>query len=51
MLINRHKIIVEYSGAVTTAALLSGQVKTEGRRVAVIISGGNLDPSLLAELT
>ena len=51
MLINRHKIIVEYSGAVTTAALLSGQVKTEGLRVAVIVSGGNLDPSLLAELT
>jgi len=51
MLIDRHKIIVEYSGAVTTAALLSGKVEAEGRRVAVIVSGGNLDPSLLAELT
>jgi len=51
MLINRHKLVVEYSGAAATAALLSGRVKAEGRRVAVIISGGNLDPSLLPELT
>lgn len=50
MLIFRHKLVVEYSGAATTAALLSGRVKAEGQRVAVVISGGNLDPSAFAEV-
>ena len=50
MLVNRHKLIVEYSGAATTAALLSQAVDVEGLRVAVIVSGGNLDPMLLAGL-
>lgn len=50
MLFHRQKLVVEYSGAATTAALLSGAVKAEGGRVAAIISGGNLDPSLLASL-
>ena len=50
LLVSRQKLIVEFSGAATTAALLSGAVKAEGRRVAVVISGGNLDPSLLAGL-
>ena len=50
MLVHRHKLIVEYSGAATTAALLAGRVKVKGRRVAAIISGGNLDPDLLTRL-
>jgi len=51
VLLNDQKLVVEYSGAATTAALLSGKVKPKGGRVAVIISGGNLDPSILASLT
>lgn len=50
VLVARQKLIVEYSGAATTAALLSGRVDVEGQRVAAIISGGNLDPALLSEL-
>ena len=50
-LVSRRKLVVEYSGAVTTAALLSKSVEAEGRTVALVISGGNLDPSLLAGLT
>jgi threonine dehydratase len=50
LLIGRHKIVVEYSGAATTAALLSGRVRAKGSRVAAIVSGGNLDPTVLAEL-
>jgi threonine dehydratase len=50
LLVSRHKLVVEYSGAATTAALLSGRVEAEGQRVAAIISGGNLDPSILAGL-
>jgi threonine dehydratase len=40
---------VEPSGAVTTAALLSGRVRPTGPTVA-IVSGGNVDPALLQRL-
>jgi threonine dehydratase len=43
MLVHRQKLVVEWSGAATTAALLSGRVKAEGKRVAAVISGGNLE--------
>jgi threonine dehydratase len=49
-LLERHHLVVEFSGAVTTAALLAAPEALEGRRVAAVLSGGNLDPSLLAEL-
>jgi threonine dehydratase len=39
----------EPSGAVTTAALLSGRVRPTGPTV-VVISGGNVDPQLLQRL-
>jgi threonine dehydratase len=42
-------ITAEPSGAVTTAALLSGRVKTRGASVA-IVSGGNVDPHLFRRL-
>ena len=48
-LLLRRKLMVEYSGAATVAALLSGAVRSPGRTVA-ILSGGNADPSVLAEL-
>jgi threonine dehydratase len=51
LLVGRQKLVVEYSGAVTTAALLSGKVDVDGLRVAAVISGGNLDPSLFPEVT
>lgn len=37
------KIIVEPSGAVPYAALVDGQLNLAGRRVGIVISGGNLD--------
>lgn len=40
---------VEPSGAVTTAALLSGRLRPTGPTVAVV-SGGNVDPALLQRL-
>jgi threonine dehydratase len=48
-LLLRRKLVVEYSGAATVAALLSGAVRSPGRTVA-ILSGGNMDPAILAEL-
>lgn len=50
-LLLRQKLVVEYSGAAALAAVRSGAVHARGRRVAVVLSGGNLDPSLLGELT
>jgi len=49
LLVRRQKLVVEFSGAATTAALISGAVDVEASRVAAVISGGNLDPSLLSE--
>ena len=50
LLIERQKAIVEFSGAAATAALLSGRLQVNGGRVAVVVSGGNLDPSFLPQL-
>ena len=49
MLICDVKLVVEYSGAATVAALLSGRVEMGQRNVAVL-SGGNLDSSILKAL-
>lgn len=48
LLVSKQKLIVEFSGAAATAALLSKAVEAEDARVAVVISGGNLDPTLVA---
>lgn len=50
LLVHRHKIVVEFSGAATTAALLSGVVSAHGARVAAVVSGGNIDPVQLGQL-
>ncbi|MGH7472027.1 MAG: threonine ammonia-lyase [Longimicrobiales bacterium] len=49
-LLSNSKLIVEFSGAATVAALLSGAFKPQGRNTVAVLSGGNLDPSRLAEL-
>jgi threonine dehydratase len=46
LLLERSKLIVEGAGAVALAALLSGRAGGEGPVVAVL-SGGNIDPTLL----
>ena len=43
------KLVVEPSGAVAVAALMHGKTGVEGRRVVAVLSGGNIDPALLAE--
>ena len=51
MLLERNKTVVEGAGAASLAAVLSGKVKVErGKRVAVVLSGGNIDMSLLAQI-
>jgi len=46
LLLERTKLLVEGAGAAGVAALLAGRVPGEGQ-VAVVLSGGNIDPSLL----
>ncbi|MFT6102189.1 MAG: threonine dehydratase [Granulosicoccus sp.] len=45
----RMKLVVEPSGALGLAALLSGVVKPKGR-VGIIISGGNIDGSVRSDI-
>jgi threonine dehydratase len=49
-LLKHHCLVVEGSGAVGGAALLSGHWKSPGRWFGVHISGGNLDCNLLKEI-
>ena len=44
------KLIVEPGGAVALACVLAGKLETRGRTVALILSGGNIDTELLAEI-
>ncbi|MCX6647832.1 MAG: threonine/serine dehydratase [Candidatus Bathyarchaeota archaeon] len=49
MLLRQHEVI-EGSGAVGVAALMEDPRRFEGRRVGVVISGGNIDETLLRRL-
>ena len=49
-LLLRMKLLVEPTGAVPVALLLSGRLDLRGQRVGVILSGGNADPALVAEI-
>ncbi len=44
------KLVIEPGGAVGLAAVLAGKIATRGRNIAVIASGGNVDPMLFAEI-
>lgn len=39
--LNRARLVVEHSGAATAAAILSGRWQPQGRRTALVVSGGN----------
>jgi threonine dehydratase len=46
----RMKLIIEPTGALAASALLNGTVAGNGRRIGVILSGGNVDLQRAAEL-
>ena len=47
----RARIVVEPTGAVPAAAVLAGRLPlSRGARVGVVLSGGNIDPSLLIDI-
>ena len=44
------KIVGEPGGVVTLAAALSGKIDCKGKNVVLIISGGNVDTKLFAQI-
>lgn len=46
---NELKLVVEPGGAIALAALLSSKDKYKGETILVTLSGGNIDPKVLAE--
>ncbi len=49
-LLTRMKMVVEPSGAVAAAAVLTGKMPNELTRVGVLVSGGNVDLDLLSSI-
>ena len=50
LLLERSKLLVEGAGAVGLAAVLGGKIQSAGQRVAVVLSGGNVDSHLIARV-
>ncbi|HEU5209310.1 MAG TPA: threonine/serine dehydratase [Longimicrobiales bacterium] len=50
LLLQKSKLVVEFSGAATVAALRSGAFDARGLRTVAVLSGGNLDPVRALEL-
>ena len=44
------KLVVEPGGAVALAALLARKVQVDGRRIGIVISGGNVDPEQFSQI-
>jgi len=49
-LLEREKTVAEGAGAVGLAALMSEQLKLEGKRVAIVLSGGNIDMNVISRI-
>jgi threonine dehydratase len=50
ILLEREKTVAEGAGAAALAALMTGKAALEGKKVAVLVSGGNVDVNLLARI-
>lgn len=50
LLLERTKQVVEPAGATTLAAVLNGKVDVKGKRVACVLSGGNIDVSFIQRI-
>ena len=49
-LIEQHKMIAEGAGAVSVAAVMFNKLPIEGKNVACIVSGGNIDVTILSRV-
>lgn len=50
VLIEQEKTVAEAAGAAALAGLLQGRLPLAGKRVALVVSGGNIDVNLLARI-
>jgi threonine dehydratase len=50
LMLERQKLVVEGAGAAGVAALLAEPERFRGRRVGIVVTGGNIDARLLASL-
>ena len=49
-MLTKEQLVIEASGIVGVSALLSGKVDVQGKKVAVVLSGGNIDAGLLTRI-
>ena len=49
-LIEQHKLIAEGAGAVSVAAVMFDKIPVKGKRVVAVISGGNIDVTILSRV-
>ena len=49
-LMERHKLVTEGAGAVPVAAVMFQKVPVEGKKVACLLSGGNIDVTILSRV-
>ena len=47
-LLEKHKLIVEGAGAVATAAIMHNKIEIKNEKVCAIVSGGNIDVTMLS---
>jgi threonine dehydratase len=50
LLLEIEKTVVEGAGAVGLATVLAARARFEGRKVGIVLSGGNIDPLMLADI-
>jgi threonine dehydratase len=50
VLLEREKILAEGAGAIALAAILQNKIGRRGKKIAVLISGGNLDVNVLSRI-
>lgn len=50
LLLERHKLLAEAAGAAGVAAVLEAPANFAGKRVGIVVSGGNIDPNLLGKV-
>lgn len=49
-LIEQHKLITEGAGAASVAAVMAGKLDLKGKKVACVLSGGNIDVTILSKV-
>lgn len=49
-LLEKHKLVVEGAGAVATAAIMHDKIEMDDTKVCAVVSGGNIDVTMLAQI-